>query len=36
MTADLRSYPEYKDSGLPWLGHALGEIVAQSFGKAAP
>jgi len=22
MTADLRPYPEYKDSGLPWLGQA--------------
>ena len=20
MTAGLRPYPEYKDSGLPWLG----------------
>ena len=20
MTADLRPYPEYQDSGLPWLG----------------
>jgi type I restriction enzyme S subunit len=20
MTTDLRPYPEYKDSGLPWLG----------------
>lgn len=20
MTAELRPYPEYKDSGLPWLG----------------
>jgi len=21
MIADLRPYPEYKESGLPWLGH---------------
>ena len=24
MIADLKPYPEYKESGLPWLGHVPG------------
>lgn len=24
MIADLNPYPEYKDSGLPWLGNVPG------------
>ena len=29
MIADLKPYPEYKESGLPWLGHVPGHWVVR-------
>ena len=28
MIADLKPYPEYKESGLPWLGQVPGHWAA--------
>jgi type I restriction enzyme, S subunit len=37
MIADLSPYPEYKESGLPWLGHVPGHWDMQpTFGAFVP
>ena len=37
MIADLRSYPEYKESGLPWIGQVPGHWdVRPAFGAFVP
>ena len=33
MTADLRPYPEYRDSGLPWLGRIPDHWEARRNGR---
>ena len=33
MTTDLRPYPEYKDSGLPWLGQVPGHWDVRRNGR---
>jgi type I restriction enzyme S subunit len=37
MIADLKPYPEYKDSGLPWLGHVPSRWeIRPAFGAFRP
>jgi type I restriction enzyme S subunit len=37
MIADLKPYPEYKESGLPWLGQAPGHWeMRPAFGAFVP
>jgi type I restriction enzyme S subunit len=37
VIADLKPYPEYKDSGLPWLGHVPGHWETRpAFGAFEP
>ena len=33
MIADLKPYPEYKDSGLPWLGQVPGHWEMRRFAR---
>lgn len=33
MISGLKPYPEYKDSGLPWLGQVQGHWDVRSIGS---